>query len=1037
MKKFLVLLIFAFAFQAQAQIDPSFGGLKQYKSQSSKADETRNTAGLNLDNFSTLNWKSDERFKVITTNGQGLPLSLEGKVDQGRSSSWESKAQIWLEATAEVMLQDERTEFVKEKLWTDALGQTHLKMDQYHEGVKVFDGEIILHAEGDAFTLQNGHYAPSASLPHRKNKTLAETEIKHIIGEDLENFQPDWIKTTTFDLDKDVHQWEGELVYYRKKGQYRLAYNYIVRPNLAERFEYLVDAETGEVLDHWSTVCQLHSHDHKHNGNCTHGHNKENNPPSPPPPGPEVANATDLLGVNRRINTFEDGGNFFLIDASRSSYRPSVSNIPDEPIGAIWTIDIGGQSPINSGATFEQIVSGNNVWNNSREGVSAHYNAGEAFQYFEDVHNRNGITGDGQTIVSIVNVSDEDGSSLGNAFYNSLAIWYGNGDNTFFPLGRALDVAGHELSHGVVENTANLIYQNESGAMNESFADIFGAMIDRDDWLIGEDVVRPGVFAGGALRNLQDPHNGAANQDFGRGWQPRHYSERFTGPQDNGGVHINSGIPNHAYYRFAIQVGKERAEQVFYRALTTYLTRSSMFTDLRFSVERAAADLYDQTVVNAASQAFADVGIGQATEPDYENDISVNSGSDLLLFSDVDKDNLFVANLNTGEFIFNPLSTTPQFSKPSVTDDGSQIIFVGKDNYVHLINIDWSTNPPQREEFVLDQLFGGNWYSTVISKDGNRVALIENADVNEIVVYDDILRESRTFTLFNPSFSDGVETGEVVFSDAMEFDHSGNILMYDALNRIENSINTNPIEYWDIGFLQVWNGQNDTWASGSIEKLFGSLPENVSIGNATFSKNSPHIIAFDVRTENQGNFEFSVSGMNIESNRRETIVNNNTFSFPNFSRDDRIMVVDFSDGSGPPSFPFVTGIANLELNEDKITGVPNSADVLIDNMSWGVWFTNGSRALPTSTEDIVEEDNSLQVFPVPAQDILFVTLDSPSDEKYLLELRDVNGKAILNEALENHDLNGHRIDVSGLIPGLYLITINSDSGQVSKKFVKE
>ena len=122
MKKFLVLLIFAFAFQAQAQIDPSFGGLKQYKSQSSKADETRNTAGLNLDNFSTLNWKSDERFKVITTNGQGLPLSLEGKVDQGRSSSWESKAQIWLEATAEVMLQDERTEFVKEKLWTDALG---------------------------------------------------------------------------------------------------------------------------------------------------------------------------------------------------------------------------------------------------------------------------------------------------------------------------------------------------------------------------------------------------------------------------------------------------------------------------------------------------------------------------------------------------------------------------------------------------------------------------------------------------------------------------------------------------------------------------------------------------------------------------------------------------------------------------------------------------------------------------------------------------------------------------------------------------
>ena len=541
--------------------------------------------------------------------------------------------------------------------------------------------------------------------------------------------------------------------------------------------------------------------------------------------------------------------------------------------------------------------------------------------------------------------------------------------------------------------------------MNESFADIFGAMIDRDDWLIGEDVVRPGVFAGGALRNLQDPHNGAPNGDFGRGWQPRHYSERFTGPQDNGGVHINSGIPNHAYYRFAIQVGKERAERVFYRALTTYLTRSSTFTDLRFSVERAAADLYDQTVVNEASQAFVDVGIGQATEPDHEVDISVNQGTDLLLFSDVDKNNLFVANLETGEFIFDPLSTTPQFSKPSVTDDGSQIIFVGQDNFVHLINIDWSTNPPRREEFVLDNLFGGNWYNAIISKDGNRVALTQNADINEIIVWNDILGESETFTLYNPSFTDGIVTGEVVFSDAMEFDHTGNIVMYDALNRIESSFG-DPIEYWDIGFLEIWNGQNNTWSSGHISKLFGSLPENLSIGNATFSKNSPNVIAFDVRRENQGSFEFSVSGMNIETNVRETILTNNTFSFPNYSRDDRIMVVDVSDGSGPPSFPYVTGIANLGINEDKITAVPNSAQLLIDQRSWGVWFTNGQRQLPTSTEEVVE-NSTLKLFPVPAQDVLFVTMDSQVDATYQLELKDVNGRTLTSETLSGHDLSGH------------------------------
>ena len=201
---------------------------------------------------------------------------------------------------------------------------------------------------------------------------------------------------------------------------------------------------------------------------------------------------------------------------------------------------IRDRSPSNNNATYSQVFSNNNAWGGAPEGVSAHYNAGQSYEYFLTVHGRNSINGAGESIVSVVNVADENGNSLGNAFYNGLAIWYGNGDNTFFPLGRALDVAGHELTHGVVENSANLIYQNESGAMNESFSDIFGAMIDREDWLIGEDVVRPGVFPGGALRSLEDPHNGASFGDLGRGWQPKHTNERFTGSEDNGGVHINS-----------------------------------------------------------------------------------------------------------------------------------------------------------------------------------------------------------------------------------------------------------------------------------------------------------------------------------------------------------------------------------------------------------------------------------------------------------------------------------------------------------------
>ena len=122
-----------------------------------------------------------------------------------------------------------------------------------------------------------------------------------------------------------------------------------------------------------------------------------------------------------------------------------------------------------------------------------------------NTHGRNSINDRGSNIVSFVDVADENGGSMENAFWDGQYIYYGNGGNTFKELARSLDVAGHEISHGVVQTTANLEYQGESGAMNEAFADIFAVMITRDNWAIGEEVVNPNVFRGGALRSLSDP----------------------------------------------------------------------------------------------------------------------------------------------------------------------------------------------------------------------------------------------------------------------------------------------------------------------------------------------------------------------------------------------------------------------------------------------------------------------------------------------------------------------------------------------------
>ena len=1007
------------------------------------------TQSINYANWSNHAYITDDRFQTIAISDYGVPYWFTGELSELDGLDLDAQVYVWLDAAATQMQLQSSSSFRIKNEWTDDLGYHHIKLDQLHHGVKVFDGEIMLHAKDGQIYMQNGNYAPSTRLPDlTRSAKVSSVEAQEIIRTDVgSSFLTDWNSLAALGIAEDAKQWQGELVYYNNKGQYTLAHNYVVFANLAERYEYIVDAETGDVLDSWSTICQLcaSKRDTDSHAGCSHSEAKAApHTMAPPPDGPAVGTGRDLLNVTRNVNTYELNNAFYMIDASRPMYNAAQSDMPEDPVGAIWTIDIGNQSPQNGNATYDQIASNNNNWNNSPEGVSAHYNAGESYAYFRETHNRNGITGDGQTIVSIVNVTDQNGNSMGNAFYNSLAIWYGNGDNTFFPLGRALDVAGHELTHGVVENTANLIYQNESGAMNESFADIFGAMIDRDDWRIGEDVARPGAFPGGALRNISNPHNGANTRDYGNGWQPEHMNERFTGSEDNGGVHINSGIPNYAYYKFATAVGKETAERVFYRALSTYLTRSSGFNDLRYAVEQSARDLYNANVVAEAGQAFSEVGIGQATVPDHETDIEVNAGEDLLLSTNIasstlaDRTRLYVDNLNTGQIIFNPLSSTSFLSRPSVTDDGSQAVFVGEDNTVHLINMDWSTNPPTSEEFTLTDL-GTNWFNVVISRDGNRLALLENAEVSRVVIYDDLTGEFKTFELFNPSFSEGVQTGEVLFADAMEFDHSGNVLMYDALNQLSGA-NGQSIAYWDIGFLEVWNPSANTFADGNIEKLFGSLPENISIGNPTFSKNSPFIISFDSRTsENNGSFSYQVIGMNVETNTRQALVNNDFWGFPSYSRDDTRMAVDVGNDAGDAA----EGLATIGLQEDKISLTPGSINIYNEGeIHWGVWFSNGTRFLPTSTEDISTDATPFSLSPVPASE--YIEIDINYEGNYegmttqaLVVLTDITGKTLYQEELNVNLLDHHRINTKTLEAGAYVLQLTFDDKTISKKFIKE
>lgn len=249
---------------------------------------------------------------------------------------------------------------------------------------------------------------------------------------------------------------------------------------------------------------------------------------------------------------------------------------------------------------------------------------GTTYDYYSGAFTRDSYDAAGHTIRSTVHF----GSGYNNAFWcddvcatffasspDGEQIVFGDGNGVVFSsLARDIDVVSHELTHAVTSSEANLTYQDQSGALNESYSDVFAAMVDTDNWLIGEDSFTPGT-PGDALRDMADPSNGG---------QPGHMSEFVETISDSGGVHINSGIPNHAAYLTSeapgYGIGRADTQAIYYRALTMYLTPSSDFLDNLNALLQSADDLFPGTVeMTAVARANAAVGIANPPAVTFPN----------------------------------------------------------------------------------------------------------------------------------------------------------------------------------------------------------------------------------------------------------------------------------------------------------------------------------------------------------------------------------------------------------------------------------
>ncbi|BBP54046.1 MULTISPECIES: M4 family metallopeptidase [unclassified Pseudomonas] len=248
---------------------------------------------------------------------------------------------------------------------------------------------------------------------------------------------------------------------------------------------------------------------------------------------------------------------------------------------------------------------------------------GATYDFFWKVLGRDSIDNKGFALVGSVHY----GQGYENAFWNGAQMVFGDGDGEIFQrFTRSLDVVAHELAHGVTESEAGLVYANQSGALNESISDVFGVLVkqfvleqtaDQADWLIGADLLTDKINGNG-LRSMSNPGSAYDDPLLGKDPQPAHMREFVITREDNGGVHINSGIPNRAFYLVATTLGGfawEKAGRIWYETLCDRrLANDASFSAFaRLTVEHAR-QRFGTREVQAVQNGWAQVGVDLTQE---------------------------------------------------------------------------------------------------------------------------------------------------------------------------------------------------------------------------------------------------------------------------------------------------------------------------------------------------------------------------------------------------------------------------------------
>jgi len=860
---------------------------------------------------------------------------------------------------------------------TDRFGKQHILLQQQYKGVPLWNQQIVAHVtpSGGVYAI-NGRYVPTPRGLPAVEAAVTASEAIDVVHTQLGSLTriSELSPRSMAMLQYDGPQAIQCIWVHPDTERAHLVWHVVMRPNFRDRWYYFIDAHSGEVLQ-------------RYNATATDG--------------PTTAQAVDLLGNTQTLQVYEAFDTFVLIDASRPMFQEVQPDILNNPLGTIWTLDAQGTDLDAHNEVFH-VFTDDNVWTDATA-VSAHTNTAQVFEYFLNTHGRLGIDGVGGTMISIVHVTDE-GEPMENAFWNGIVMAYGDGDVVFSPLAGARDVAGHEMTHGVIERTVNLEYAFQSGALNESFADVFGTMVDREDWQVGEDITSSSFFSTGALRDLSNPNNGGSRGD--NGWQPAHMDEfvELGIDTDNGGVHVNSGIPNRACFLIADAIGREKTEQIYYRILDArYLNSRANFIDMRIAARRAAAELFGDpsAELDAVGAAFDAVGIEGFEGLQAPVDIDPLEGEQRIAFvNSADGNTLYLASLGTnGDDSLTKLSdtevSTVSGNPLTVSASGEFIFFVDADFNLRLLATD-----DGRELIVSDT---GTWRSLALSPDGRKLATTTIFADTTIFILDLVDPDAtQSIKLSSPTTQDGLEAHVVVFADAMGWDPTGDLLIYDAYNVIPQA-DGDPIAYWDVNILNV--------AEEVVVPLFPPQASGLQLGNPSFANTNETFIVFDfLDVENDFN---QIIVFDLFTGEGQVLETGGVLGFPSFSPDDTKLIFERHDAGTD-----ALSLARIPLSEGRLETTGPTETFRLNSES-ARWFVVEVEDPPTDVDE-VESDGlpaSLaleQNYPNPFNSNTVIGYNLADDGFVSLVVYDLVGRRVTTVVSGYQSAGTHSVGWDGL-----------------------